>query len=221
LASEARQGDEWGTYIGLGRVMTTYRGIAYSPRGPWRRSCRSSRRSNDRPGSAGKLRTGRRVTGVWMTDSGRAANGRITHNVKAITRKGSDTGERTALKGARCVREGAEGKGPQGTSSAAYFTLKGGGHWRRCPPTQSHCRRRGTRHLHSAARRILATHPYRLPDAGQPVASRTTTVAPNAGHHPFPSGTRTFPMQGGNGSLVTDRVAPRGGRGHMSGATPS
>ena len=39
--------------------------------------------------------------------------------------KGSDTGERCALKGARSVREGADGKGPEGTSSAAYFTLRG------------------------------------------------------------------------------------------------
>ena len=36
--------------------------------------------------------------------------------------KGSGTGERCALKGARSVREGADGKGPKGTSSAAYFT---------------------------------------------------------------------------------------------------
>ena len=38
--------------------------------------------------------------------------------------KGSGTGERCALKGARSVREGADGKGPKGTSSAAYFTLQ-------------------------------------------------------------------------------------------------
>ena len=31
LASEVKQGDEWGTYLGLGRVMTTYHGIAYKP----------------------------------------------------------------------------------------------------------------------------------------------------------------------------------------------
>lgn len=28
LTNEVKQGDEWGTYNGLGRVMTTYRGIA-------------------------------------------------------------------------------------------------------------------------------------------------------------------------------------------------
>jgi hypothetical protein len=28
LASEVRQGDEWGAYLGLGRVTTTYHGIA-------------------------------------------------------------------------------------------------------------------------------------------------------------------------------------------------
>src|SRR5712691_624684 len=65
LASEVKQGDEWGTYIGLGRVMTTYHGIAYSPRGPGRRSRHSSRWSDDQPGRAGKLRTGRRAVGVW------------------------------------------------------------------------------------------------------------------------------------------------------------
>ena len=32
LASEVKQGDEWGTYLGLGRVMTTYHGIAYGAR---------------------------------------------------------------------------------------------------------------------------------------------------------------------------------------------
>ncbi len=64
LASEVKQGDEWGTYLGLGRVMTTYRGIAYSSRGPRRRSRHSSRRRDDRPGRVGKLRTGRRAAGV-------------------------------------------------------------------------------------------------------------------------------------------------------------
>lgn len=63
LANAVKQGDEWGTYIGLGRVMTTYRGIAYSPRGPRRRSRHSSRRRNDRPWSVGKLRTGQRAAG--------------------------------------------------------------------------------------------------------------------------------------------------------------
>ena len=70
LASEVKQGDEWGTYIGLGRVMTTYHGIAYSPRGPGRRSRHSSRWSDDQPGRAGKLRTGRRAVGVWVQRTG-------------------------------------------------------------------------------------------------------------------------------------------------------
>src|SRR4051812_38554308 len=43
--------------------MTTYHGIAYRPRGPGRRSRRSSRRTNDRPGRAGKPHTGRRAAG--------------------------------------------------------------------------------------------------------------------------------------------------------------
>ena len=54
LASEAKQGDEWGTYIGLGRVMTTYHGIAYGARALGRRSRHSSRRRDDRPGERGK-----------------------------------------------------------------------------------------------------------------------------------------------------------------------
>jgi hypothetical protein len=63
LASEVKQGDEWGTYLGLGRVMTTYHGIAYSPRGPGRRSRHSSRRGDDRLWSVGKPRAGRRAAG--------------------------------------------------------------------------------------------------------------------------------------------------------------
>jgi hypothetical protein len=41
------------------------REIACSPRGPRRRRRRSSRWSDDQPGHAGKLRAGRRATGVW------------------------------------------------------------------------------------------------------------------------------------------------------------
>ena len=73
LASVVKQGDEWGTYLGLGRVMTTYHGIAYSPRGPGRRSRHSSRRGNDRPRSVGKLHAGRRAAGDSMPQSGRYA----------------------------------------------------------------------------------------------------------------------------------------------------
>src|SRR5712692_10764900 len=63
VASEAKQGDEWGTYLGLGRVTTTYHGIAYRARAPGRRSRHSSRRRNDRPGGTGKPCTGRRAAG--------------------------------------------------------------------------------------------------------------------------------------------------------------
>src|SRR5258708_1391857 len=63
LASVVKQGDEGGTYIGLGRVMTTYHGIAYSPRGSGRRSRHSSRRRDDRAGGVGKPRTGQRAAG--------------------------------------------------------------------------------------------------------------------------------------------------------------
>jgi hypothetical protein len=73
LASVVKQGDEWGTYLGLGRVMTTYHGIAYSPRGPGRRSRHSSRRRNDRPRGVGKLHTGQRAAGDSMPQGGRYA----------------------------------------------------------------------------------------------------------------------------------------------------
>ena len=73
LASVVKQGDEWGTYLGLGRVMTTYHGIAYSPRGPGRRSRHSSRRGNDRPRSVGKPHAGQRAAGDSMHQSGRYA----------------------------------------------------------------------------------------------------------------------------------------------------
>jgi hypothetical protein len=66
LASVVKQGDEWGTYLGLGRVMTTYHGIAYSPRGPGRRSRHSSRRRRDRLQSVGKPHAGRRAAGDSM-----------------------------------------------------------------------------------------------------------------------------------------------------------
>ena len=73
LASVVKQGDEWGTYLGLGRVMTTYHGIAYSPRGPGRRSRHSSRRGNDRPRSVGKPHAGQRAAGDSMQQGGRYA----------------------------------------------------------------------------------------------------------------------------------------------------
>src|SRR5207253_6887902 len=43
--------------------MTTYHGIAYGARALGRRSRHSSRRRHDRPGRAGKPRTGRRAAG--------------------------------------------------------------------------------------------------------------------------------------------------------------
>ena len=45
------------------RTTKTYHGIAYGARALWRRSARSSRRSNDLPGRPGKPATGRRGTG--------------------------------------------------------------------------------------------------------------------------------------------------------------
>ena len=73
LASVVKQGDEWGTYLGLERVMTTYHGIAYSPRGPGRRSRHSSRRGNDRPRRVGTPHTGQRAAGDSMQQGARYA----------------------------------------------------------------------------------------------------------------------------------------------------
>src|SRR5436853_6743538 len=74
LASEVKQGDEWGTYLGLGRVLTTYHGIAYGARALRRRSRHSSRRRDDRPGRAGKPRTGRRAAGAAVVRKGGVHN---------------------------------------------------------------------------------------------------------------------------------------------------
>jgi hypothetical protein len=59
MANEAIQGDEWVTYSTLGRMMTTYHGMAYSSREPRSRSPDSSRGSDAPPGSEGKPRAGR------------------------------------------------------------------------------------------------------------------------------------------------------------------
>src|SRR5260370_1537942 len=47
----------------LGRAALMKRGIAFLPRGRWRRSADSSRERNDSPGNAGRLRTGRSSAG--------------------------------------------------------------------------------------------------------------------------------------------------------------
>src|SRR5438876_9178599 len=47
----------------LGRAALMKRGIAFLPRGRWRRSADSSRERNDSPGSAGRPRTGQSSAG--------------------------------------------------------------------------------------------------------------------------------------------------------------
>ena len=108
-------------------------GMAYGARALWPRSVRSSRRSDDRPGRAGKPPTGRRDTGVnRSTGTGEV---REMRNAEAVLEIVYDTGEPSAVNAACSVREGAVGKGPgTGTSLAAYFTarrVRAGGRWKR------------------------------------------------------------------------------------------
>jgi len=124
-------------------------GMAYRARAPWPRSVRSSRRSHDRPGRAGKPSTfGRRDTGVNRS-TGTVRYARCG-DAKAVLETIHDTGEPSAVNAARSVREGVVGKGPgnrnlagdllhgtsglgrgrrkrthtAGTSSATYFTSR-------------------------------------------------------------------------------------------------
>ncbi len=92
--------------------MTTYRGIAYSSRGPGRRSRHSSRWSDDQPGCAGKLRAGRRAAGVWCKRQAGCLRQNYPQLLMHPLLRGAGTGERCASKGACTVREGADGKGP-------------------------------------------------------------------------------------------------------------
>jgi len=59
MTNEVMQGDEWAAYRTLGRTTATYRGMAYSSRGPGSRSPDSSRGSHAPPGRTGKLSAGR------------------------------------------------------------------------------------------------------------------------------------------------------------------
>ena len=92
--------------------MTTYHGIAYRPRGPGRRSRHSSRRRDDRPGRAGKPRTGRRAAGAQVVRK------RGVHNAHAAETDALPPARRGALESwvrgklACPVRRGADGKGP-------------------------------------------------------------------------------------------------------------
>jgi len=63
MPSEGIEGDEWGAYVTLDTYGRDERGIAYRARAPGRHSARSSRRSHDLPGRAGRPPAGRRGTG--------------------------------------------------------------------------------------------------------------------------------------------------------------
>jgi group II intron reverse transcriptase/maturase len=63
VTDEVKQGDERTPYVMLGRVVLMKRGIAFLPRGRWRRSADTSRESNASPGNAGRPRAGRSSTG--------------------------------------------------------------------------------------------------------------------------------------------------------------
>ena len=67
------QGHESAAYGTLGRMMVTEHGMAYRPRGPWSRSARSTRGSNDPPRRSGKPTTGERSTGACGGDDERSA----------------------------------------------------------------------------------------------------------------------------------------------------
>jgi hypothetical protein len=63
MPSEGIEGDEWVAYVTLDTYDRDERGIAYRARALWRRSARSSRRSDDLPGRTAAPSTGRRGTG--------------------------------------------------------------------------------------------------------------------------------------------------------------
>jgi len=146
MTNEVIQGDEWAAYSTLGRTTATYRGMAYGRRRLGSRSPDSSRGSHAPPGSGGKPRAGRsgiprrreRVSfrrqgggragarGIW---TGRYARCRPpqpdgcqpqSRAVAAHWKAGCPENGHVRFGG------GADGKGSQDTSPAAYSTLRGG-----------------------------------------------------------------------------------------------
>ena len=103
--NDRSEGDGRGTYVALARRWLREGGMAYRARAPGSRRCRSSRRSHDRPGSARKPRTGRRAPG------GRQEGREVGVMPTADLRDCAPTGEPCAVKAARTVRGGADGKG--------------------------------------------------------------------------------------------------------------
>ena len=103
--NEPTEGDGRGTYGTLVRRWLREGGMAYRARAPGPRRCHSSRRSDARPGRAGKPCTGRRAPG------GRQEGREVVEMPSADLRDCAPTGEPCAVKAARTVRGGADGKG--------------------------------------------------------------------------------------------------------------
>jgi len=74
MDNESIEGDKWGSYVVLLRTQPTECGIAYTLSGAWRQSFRSTRGSNDPPGSAGKRHTRGREAGLVAKDEGGVRN---------------------------------------------------------------------------------------------------------------------------------------------------
>src|SRR5215475_4322908 len=80
MCSEHIQGDEWGTYVALGRSAPPERGMAYRTRGPWSRSPRSSlgwgkpttwrRGTGRRHGKGGRVRDAHKPELQYMPSTG-------------------------------------------------------------------------------------------------------------------------------------------------------
>jgi len=154
MTNAVMQGDEWAAYRTLGRTTATYRGMAYGRRRLGSRSPDSSRGSHAPPGSGGKPRAGRsgiprrreRVSfrrqgggragarGIW---TGRYARCRPPQpdGCQPPSRAVAEHWKAGCLKSGH-VRfgGGADGKGSQDTSLAAYSTWSGGKIARSCAP---------------------------------------------------------------------------------------
>jgi len=146
MTNEVIQGDEWAAYRTLGRTTATYRGMAYSSRGPGSRSPDSSRGSHAPPGSGGKPRAGRsgiprrreRVSSRRQGGGRAGARGIWTGRYARCRPPQPDGGQPqsravAAHWKAGCLKSGhvrfgggADGKGSQDTSLAAYSTWDGG-----------------------------------------------------------------------------------------------
>jgi group II intron reverse transcriptase/maturase len=87
MSNEGIEGDEWATYVMLGRVSETYRGIPYSGRPPRERSAQSSRGDNVPPGSLGKPGTGRWGTGDVILSKSEVCEMQSAETVLGILRE--------------------------------------------------------------------------------------------------------------------------------------